>query len=53
MGSNPIAAQFPPEAGGGYLGFVEVHHQIHCVVRRLTPLLPTLARASGLKTLSR
>ena len=47
MGGKSIAAQFPPEAGGGYLGFVEVHHQIHCVVRRLMPLLLALVRAIG------
>ena len=49
MGGKSIAAQFPPEAGGGYLGFVEVHHQIHCVVRNLTPLVPPLVRANRLK----
>ena len=32
IGGLPIAAQFPPEAGGGYLGFMEVLHQLHCVV---------------------
>ena len=53
MGGKPIAAQFPPEAGGGYLGFVEVLHQIHCVVRRLMPLLPNLVGTNGLRTLSR
>lgn len=26
------SAQWPPEAGGGYVGFLEVLHQIHCVV---------------------
>ena len=42
MDGKSIAAQFPPEAGGGYLGFVEVLHQIHCVVRKLILLLPPL-----------
>ena len=32
IGGRPTAAKFPPELGGGYLGFVEVLHQLHCVV---------------------
>ena len=32
IGGSPIAAQFPPEVGGGYLGFMEVLHQLHCLV---------------------
>ena len=37
IGGSPSAAQFPPEAGGGYLGFMEVLHQIHCVVSSSHP----------------
>jgi len=33
IGGKPFAAQWPPEAGGGYIGFLEVLHQVHCVVR--------------------
>lgn len=37
IGGSSSAAQFPPEAGGGYLGFMEVLHQIHCVVSSSHP----------------
>ena len=31
-GTPPTAAQWPLEVGGGYIGFIEVLHQLHCVV---------------------
>ena len=34
IGGKPFAAKFPDEAGGGYIGFMEVLHQLHCIVRR-------------------
>ena len=33
INGDPVAAKFPDAAGGGYLGFMEVLHQLHCVVR--------------------
>jgi len=32
IGGKPYAAKFPDEAGGDYIGFMEVLHQLHCVV---------------------
>ena len=33
IGGKPHAAKFPDAAGGGYIGFMEVLHQLHCIVR--------------------
>ena len=53
IGGSDIAAQFPPEAGGEYLGFMEVLHQLHCVVS-LRPFSPDPSRSclQGVRALS-
>ena len=29
---SPESVRLPPESGGGFMGSLEVFHQIHCVV---------------------
>lgn len=36
LGKSPVeCSQLPEELGGGYMGTVEVFHQLHCLVRDL------------------
>ena len=32
IGAPEDSARLPPESGGGYMGSLEVFHQLHCVV---------------------
>ena len=32
IGAPENSARLPPESGGGYMGALEVFHQLHCVV---------------------
>ena len=32
IGASEDSIRLPPESGGGYMGALEVFHQIHCVV---------------------
>ena len=42
IGGDPNSVQWPPELGGGYIGFLESLHQIHCVVRSASLLFVNL-----------
>ena len=47
IGASEDSVQFPPESGGGYIGYLEVFHQIHRVVRiNLCCVLLEIAEAS-------
>ena len=33
IGGSEASVKLPPESGGGYMGWLEIYHQIHCLVR--------------------
>lgn len=37
IGASEDSVKFEPERGGGYMGMLEVHHQLHCLVRNFFP----------------
>lgn len=41
IGGSEDSIKLPPESGGGYMGALEIFHQLHCVVSSDIP--PTLS----------
>ena len=37
IGASEDSIKLPPESGGGYMGMLEIVHQLHCVVSSDTP----------------